>query len=114
MGGFKSNSKQWLDSESRVLKRTERTIGQVIVNRTSMLVSVLSGDLSESGRVEDNPEGGVSVIYGGTSAPYGRIQELGGVTGRDYKTKITGQHHLKRGGDSVAKENIKKYVDMNR
>ena len=114
MGGFTSNSKEWLASESRILKRTERTIGQVIVNRTTMIVPVLSGDLSETGRIEDNPTGGISVVYGGNGVAYGRIQELGGVTGRNYQTKIVGKHYLKRGGDSVAKEPLKKYVDMNR
>lgn len=114
MGGFNSRSKEWFNSESRVLKRTERTVGQVIVNRTSMIAPFDKGDLVESGRVEDNPSGGISVIYGGNGVAYGRIQELGGITGRNYKTKIVGQHYLERGGNSVAKENLKKYVDMNR
>lgn len=114
MGGFTSFSKKWFENESRVLKRTERTVGQVMINRTSMIVPVLTGELSESGRVEDNPSGGISVVYGGNGVAHGRIQELGGITGRGYKTKIIGKHYLERGGDSVAKENLKKYVDMNR
>jgi len=106
--GFKSNSRQWLTNESMVLKRTERTIGQVIKNRANMIAPVLSGDLVESGRVVDDPLGGVSVIYGGASAPHARR--------RHFENKLHPQtlNYLKRAGDSVKKEGIKKYMDMNR
>lgn len=114
MGGFTSNSKQWVAQESKVLDRAERAIVQVILHRGTMLAPVLSGDLIESGRVEYNPKGGRSVVFGNQNVPYARIHELGGVTGRNYKTNIRAKHYLKTAGDSVVKENIKKYVDLSR
>lgn len=130
MGGFKSNSKAWLNEESKVLKRTENTIAGVIVTRGTMLAPKKSGDLRDSGRIE-RKDGVTSAVFGGNGVPYGRIQELGGTIkpknaealswiGSDGKrvfaksVTIKGTHYLKRAGDSVAKENIKKYVDMSR
>lgn len=113
MGGFKSNSKAWLTKETRVLERAEEAMAGVIVTRGTMLAPKLSGDLRNTGRIEKK-DGKTGAIFGGEEAPYGRIQELGGVTGRNYQTKIVGTHYLKRAGDSVAKENVKKYVDMSR
>jgi phage gpG-like protein len=113
VGGFKSQSKSWLNREASILRRTEETIAGVIVTRGTMLAPKKSGDLRNTGRVE-HKEGVTSAVFGGNGVPYGRIQELGGITGRNYKTKITGTHYLKRAGDSVAKENIKKYYDMSK
>lgn len=114
MGGFKSNSRSWLAQESKFMDRVEEVVAGVILTRASMLAPKDRGDLRANGRVEKNPDGGRSVIFGAESVPYARIQELGGTTGRGYKTKIVGKHYLKQAGDSVAKENIKKYVDMSR
>lgn len=114
MGGFKSNSKAWLAEETRVLDRAEAAMMQVMKHRVIAISPVKSGDLVEDIRVVKNPSGGRSLISGSPKVPYGRIQELGGMTGREYKTKIVGTHHVQRGGDSVAKENIKKYVDISR
>jgi hypothetical protein len=108
MGGFKSNAARWLANETRVLKRAERAMGQVMLNRSTMIAPVESGGLVRSGRVEDNPLGGISVIFGDDDAPYARR--------RHFENKKNPQtlHYLKRGGDSVAKENPKKFVDMGR
>lgn len=108
MGGFKSGSKAWLARESRALDSLEITLCSVILNRGTILAPVLSGDLVDSGRVEKNPNGGRSVVFGGIDAPYGRM--------RHYNNRKNPQtlHYLQRAGDSVAKENIKKYVDMSR
>lgn len=114
MGGFKSNSDNWFRNESRVLKRTGRTIVQVILQRGTIIAPIKSGDLVESGEVVDNQDGSWSVVFGGKKAPYGRIQELGGMTGRNHQTKIVGKHYLQTAGDSVAKENPKKYVELSR
>lgn len=114
MGGFTSNSKQWLANESRVLDRAEQALSQSILNRATMLAPRDTGALQENGRVVKNPQGGRSIVFGDAGVPYARIQELGGVTGRGYNTKITARHYLQKGGDSVAKENIKKYVGMGR
>lgn len=130
MGGFKSNSKSWLASESKVLKRAEETIAGVIVTRGTILAPKKSGDLRNSGRVEHN-NGVTSAVFGGNGVPYGRIQELGGTIkpkkakslswiGSDGKrvfaksVTIKGSHYLKRAGDSVAKESPIKYINMSR
>lgn len=113
MGGFKSNSRSWLKNESDVLRRTEDTIAGVIVTRGTILAPKKSGDLRNTGRVE-HKDGVTSAVFGGNGVPYGRIHELGGMTGRNYATKITAKHYLKTAGDSVVRENIKKYVDMSR
>lgn len=114
MGGFKSNSAAWLQQESRVLDRAEQAISQVILNRAIVLAPVDTGDLRSNGRVTKNPTGGRSIVFGDSDVPYARIHELGGMTGRGYKTKIVAKHYLQKAGDSTAKENIKKYVDMGR
>lgn len=113
MGGFKPNSKAWLKNEEGVLKRTENTVAGVIVTRGTIIAPKRSHDLANTGRVE-RKEGVTSAVFGGNGVPYGRIHELGGMTGRNYATKIVAKHYLKTAGDSVAKENIKKYVDMSR
>lgn len=130
MGGFKSNSRAWLANEVEVLRRTEEIVAGVIVTRATMLVSKKSGKLSNSGRTERS-KGVMSAVFGGGDVPYGLMQELGGTIkpknakvlswmGSDGKrvfaksVTLKGQHYLKRGGDSVMKENIKKYVDMAR
>jgi phage gpG-like protein len=113
MGGFKSNSSKWFANESKVLRRAVGKMAATIVIRGILLAPRDKGDLQQSGRVEEE-NGIVSAVFGGNGVPYGRIHELGGVTGRDYKTKIVAKHYLKRAGDSVAKESLKKYVDMSR
>ena len=106
--GFKSNSEQFLATETQVLKRAERSMGQVMLNRAIMIAPVESGDLVGSGRVEENPEGGVSVVFGGTSAPHARR--------RHFENKKNPQTlgYLQKAGDSVRKEGAKKYIEMNR
>ena len=113
MGGFKSSSSAWLTEESKVLKRAERKMAATMVIRGILIAPRDKGDLQQSGRVEEE-NGSTSAVFGGNGVPYGRIHELGGVTGRNYKTKITAKHYLEQAGDSVAKENPKKYVDMSR
>ena len=108
MGGFKSNSQAWLAQEALVLGRAEQSMAQVILNRARMLAPVASGDLVGDGRVEKNSNGGRSVVFGGASVPYARRRHFE----NDRNPQTRG--YLKRAGDSVAKENIKKYVDMNR
>lgn len=108
MGGFTSNSSKWLANESQTLRRAERSMAQVMLNRATIIAPVESGALVESGRVEDNPNGGVSVIFGGNGVPYARR--------RHYENKKNPQtlHYLKRAGDSVVKEGPKKYIGLNR
>ena len=112
--GFVSNSSKWVAKEEKVLRRAQEKMAATIVIRGILLAPRDNGDLQQSGRVESNSKGGESAVFGGNGVPYGRIHELGGMTGRNYKTKIVAKHYLKKAGDSVAKENVKKYVDMGR
>lgn len=108
MGGFKSTSRAFIAQETRTMDRVEEVMAGVILTRAMMLAPHESGDLQGNGRVEKNPDGGRSVIFGDSSVPYARR--------RHFENKKNPQtlHYLKRAGDSVAKENIKKYVDMSR
>jgi len=108
MGGFKSNSKLWLANEARVLDRVEEVMAGVILMRGIMLAPRDSGTLRENGRVEKNPNGGRSVVFGDASVPYARR--------RHFENKKNPQtlNYLKRAGDSVKKESIKKYVSMSK
>lgn len=104
----KSNWNKWLTEEQEIGKRAERGMAQVVLFRSRMLAPVMTGDLADSGRVEQNPNGGVTVTFGSPSVPYARR--------RHYENERNPQtlHYLKRGGDSVAKENVRKYVDLSR
>lgn len=113
MGGFTSNSGKWLASEAKVLKRAESKMAATIVIRGILLAPRDTGALQQSGRVEET-NNVTSAVFGGNGVPYGRIHELGGMTGRNHRTKIVAKHYLQKAGDSVAKENPKKYVDMSR
>lgn len=108
MGGFKSNSSKWLANERKVMNRAERAVSQVILHRAIMLAPLQSGALVDDGRVEKNPDGHYSVVFGSTSVPYARR--------RHFENKRNPQtlNYLKRAGDSVAKEDIKKYVELSR
>jgi len=108
MGGFQSNSRAWLAEETRVLKRAEEAMAGVIVSRATILAPKESGALRDDGRVETNNEGHHSAVFGDESVPYARR--------REFENKKTPQalHYLQKAGDSVAKENVKKYVDMGR
>jgi hypothetical protein len=108
----KSNIKRWANEQHFVADRAEQIIAGVILNRAILLAPKDTGMLHTSGRIIK--ERGRSVVFGDNEVPYARIHELGGFTGRNYATKIEAKHYLKNAGDSVAKENIKKYVDMSR
>lgn len=102
----KSNlSKSWLSNEIQKSDRTERAISQVILYRSRMLAPVMTGELRENGRVEKK-DGHYTVTFGDSKVPYARR--------RHFENKKNPQtlHYLKRAGDSVKKENIKKYYEM--
>jgi len=109
--GVKSKIKQWANRQVAVMDRVEEVMAGVVLTRGIMTSPKDTGDLSNNGRVEMK-DGHRTVKFGDEAVPYARIQELGGVTGRNYATTIVGQHYLKKSGDSVKKENPKKYVDM--
>lgn len=109
----KSNLQKWASEQSLMADRVEQLVAGVILNRAIILAPKDTGMLHTSGRIVRKTKGR-SVVFGDVEVPYARIHELGGMTGRNYATKITAKHYLGRAGDSVAKENIKKYVDMAR
>lgn len=107
MGGFKSNSRSWLAKEERLWDRVVEVMAGVILTRATMLAPKDSGSLRTSGRVGGKGSSR-SVVFGDSSVPYARR--------RHFENKKNPQTllYLKRAGDSVAKENIKKYVDISR
>lgn len=106
---FKSNSRQWLTTEGQTLKRAEKSMAQVIVNRAKMLAPVLTGALRQSGRVEQS-KGKTTAIFGGksVSVPYARR--------RHYENRKNPQtlRYLERAGNATAKEGVAKYINMSR
>jgi len=70
-------------------------------------------NLVNSGRIDRVAEAVYEVLFGGdfggANVPYARIQELGGWTGRNHASFITGKHFLENAGDGVAKQK-KKYL----
>lgn len=105
MGGVTSNLSTWVKKEERNLDRAEEKMARTILNRAKMLAPKLTGALIENGRIEKNPNGGRTIIFGDSSVPYARR--------RHFENRKNPQtlHYLQRAGDSVAKENVKKYVD---
>lgn len=105
--GIKSNISQWANKESKSLFRVEEVMAGVILTRSVMIAPRLTGALQGDGRVEVQ-DGHHTVIFGDDHVPYARK--------RHYENKKNPQtlHYLERGGDSVKKENIKKYVEISR
>ena len=66
-------------------------------------------NLVNSGRINRTGDAHYNVTFGSSKVPYARIQELGGVTGKGYKTHIVGQHYLEQAGDSVVRGDLSKY-----
>src|SRR5690606_22555365 len=100
MGGFKSNSRAWVASETKRLDNAIGAMAKAMVNRGQMLAPVLSGDLKDSGRVVKNGVASYSAVFGGANVgvPYARRREF-----ENYKNPHT-KHYSKRSGDSVVKE----------
>jgi hypothetical protein len=105
--GFKSTIKQWAEQESVVLDRTQDIVAGVILTRSTMIAPKLTGALKGNGRVYKK-NGHRTVKFGDNDVPYARKREF-----ENNKNPQT-IHYLKRGGDSVKKENIGKYVEMAR
>lgn len=109
---FKSNSDAFIKQEAERLSQATRLAGASILARATVLAPKDTGALSEDGRVLKRAKLKTSVVFGRKSVPYARIQELGGVTGRGYKTKIKARNYLQKAGESVAKEGLGKYYKM--
>lgn len=110
VSGFTSYGKSWLSSETKRTRNVEQAIGDVIKNRAIMLAPEDTGKLKRSGRVVKKPSGGVSIIFGGedVGVPY--------ALRRHFENKKNPQTllYLEKAGNSVVKENIKKYYDMSK
>ncbi len=104
--GFQSNVSTWATEQQFLADRVEQFITGAILNRSKMLAPVDTGLLVASGRIERLAGGGRAVVYGDSEVPYARRRHF-----ENNKNPQT-LGYLQRAGDSVAKENIKKYVDM--
>ena len=108
----KSNIGKWASDQQFLVDRVEQNMAGVILSRAIVLAPEDTGMLHTSGRIIKNK--GRSVVFGYGDVPYARIQELGGITGRNYATKIIAKHYLQKAGESVAKEPINKYIELSR
>lgn len=113
MSGVTSNWNPWLKSTQTDSKRTQEQMAASIQTRAILLAPRLTGALKANGKIKTKGDT-TSVTFGDSTVPYARIQELGGVTGRGYRTRIVGKHYLSKAGDSVAKMNIKTFTGMSK
>lgn len=109
-----------MDAYKRVqvenLKNARKATADLINNRAKMLApydnnkTAAESHLKYNGRVLHS--GNYSeVVYGDSKIPYARIHELGGWTGRGYRTFIVPKHYLERAAQSVLKEGgVKKFL----
>lgn len=99
------------------LKNARRAMGDAINRRAKILAPYddskprSASHLKDNGRVVEK-DGKTMVMFGDYKIPYARIHELGGMTGRGYRTHIVAKHYLERSGDQVAKEGIRKYISF--
>lgn len=110
----KSRINTWVSEQQFTADRAEQHMAGAILNRAIMLAPRDTGMLHASGRIKPAKAGGRQVIFGDAEVPYARIHELGGMTGRNYATKIIAKHYLQKAGDSVKKESPKKYIGMSK
>jgi hypothetical protein len=101
----KSYIDAWANGQNVIMKRAEQNMGSAIKNRARMLAPKLTGALRADGRVENKGDRTV-VVFGSEKVPYARR--------RHFENRKNPQtlHYLKRAGDSVVKENIKKYIGL--
>lgn len=101
----KSYINAWATGQNVIMKRAEQNMGSAIKNRAKMLAPKLTGALRADGRVE-NKGGSTIVTFGSSKVPYARR--------RHYENRKNPQtlHYLKRAGDSVSRENVKKYIGL--
>lgn len=104
---FRSKIKQWATQETMVLDRTEEIVSGVILTRSTIIAPKLTGALKGNGRVYKK-DGHRVVKFGDNDVPYARRREF------ENNKNPQAKHYLKRGGDSVKKEPISKYVEMAR
>lgn len=109
----KSNIGKWASEQTYFADRVEQFMAGTILNRAIVLAPKDTGMLHASGRIKQKSKGR-SVIFGDAEVPYARIHELGGMTGRNYATKIVAKHYLQKAGDGVGKESIKKYTEISK
>ena len=123
---FTSRIKEWTSATETKLDKAVLEMATDIHRVAGMNAPKLTRALVKSGRIKKNGQANYSVIYGGGSVPYGRIQELGGIirpkkhdyltwkdaSGNWHRAKsvtIKAQHYLERAGDATSR-NIKRYL----
>lgn len=107
MAKLSSSINRWANREAKFFSRVEEVMAGVILNRSIVLAPKLTGALREQGN-SSVVNGHRVVKFGDSDVPYARR--------RHFKNKKNPQtlHYLQKAGDTVKKENIKKYVDMSR
>lgn len=101
----KSTIGAWARQQTRFFDRVEEVMAGIVLTRAIMLSPKDTGALAENGRVE-RKNGHRTVKFGDESVPYARRRHF-----ENQKNPQT-LNYLERAGDSVAKENPKKFVDM--
>lgn len=93
-------------------KGLERGVAEMatdIHKRASILAPKKDRHLVNSGVIKRLGVGTYMIRFGSSVAPYARIHELGGDTGRNYATKIVAKHYLGRAADGVERGNTVRY-----
>ena len=101
----KSRLAAWADRQVNLYDRVEEVMAGIVLTRSIMLSPKDSGRLANDGEVVKK-DGHRTVRFGGESVPYARI--------RHYENKKNPQTlgYLEKSGDSVRKENPKKFVEI--
>lgn len=80
-----------------------------IHKRASILAPKKDRHLVNSGVITRLGATAYRIKFGSSKAPYARIHELGGDTGRNYATHIVAKHYLGRAADGVKRGNTVRY-----
>lgn len=101
----KSRIGAWANRQAKFFDRVEEVTAGVVLTRAIMLAPKESGKLKSNGRVVKK-DGHSSVKFGDDSVPYARRRHF------ENKKSPNTLLYLERAGNSVSKENPKKFVDM--
>lgn len=95
---------QWLPQTTRDMKAASLQMATDIQRRAVMIAPRDTGALVSSGVIEPISATAFKVVFGGGRVPYARRRHY-----ENFKNPQT-LRYLKRAGDSVKRENIKRYV----
>lgn len=104
-----SNASSWLSKAQAESIKASLGMATDVQKRAIVLAPKDTRNLVSSGRISMVKQGVFRVAFGGGRVPYARIHELGGWTGRGYRTYIQEKHYLGKAGESVARGDKRKY-----